>query len=291
MKIKSIAKSVLVSACLLLGFSSLNGQDTQAATNTHPQSGVIKVVYSGRGKVRLLDANGHYVHQYVTRGSRWRIFERGTINGKTMYRLGSQKQWIPAQYASLNSSAVATTRVVSGIHNGTVHVALPDKGMFFGITPTPFPTRSGVTPGLDGNYLIDLNGQRHQISRTSANTVAQQIASCIKSGGVSLTDEEKIGLAATYVAQFCDQDQYTMKGKYYAQPYGVFIAHQYSCAGATRAVGLVLNYLGYSFLHANANEYSHQWAIVKTHGRTYWADGQTGTFGEGSYGQNAKFFR
>lgn len=289
MKIKSIAKSILVSTFIILGVSAFNGQETQAATNRHPQSGVIRVVYNGRGKVRLLDANGHYVHQYVNRGSRWKIFERGTINGKTMYRLGSQKQWIPAQYASLNGFRSANK--ISGIHNGTVHIALPSRGTYFGITPVSFPTNSGVTPGVDGNYLTDLNGQRHQISRTSADRVAQQIASCINSSSVRLTDEERIGLAATYVAQFCQQDQYTMKGKYYAQPYGVFIAHQYSCAGATRAVGLVLNYLGYSFLHANANEYTHQWAIVKTHGRTYWADAQTGVFGEGSFGQNGKVFR
>ncbi|QNQ81009.1 SLAP domain-containing protein [Lactobacillus sp. PV034] len=64
-------------------------------------SGVLTVKYDGKGKVGLTDANGKYTGQYVSKNSRWKVFAKKTINGREFYRIGNQKQWIPAQYSEL----------------------------------------------------------------------------------------------------------------------------------------------------------------------------------------------
>lgn len=56
--------------------------------------------------------------------------------------------------------------------------------------------------------------------------------------------------------------EYSMEENHYNDPYGFFILHVASCAGATRAVGLCLNMLGLPYEHVNENQYSHQWARV-----------------------------
>ena len=63
-------------------------------------SGVVTVVYNGRGGVKLLNGEGKYQSQVVPNGSSWKVFARKTINGKTYYRLGNDNQWIPAQYVN-----------------------------------------------------------------------------------------------------------------------------------------------------------------------------------------------
>ncbi len=56
--------------------------------------------------------------------------------------------------------------------------------------------------------------------------------------------------------------EYSMEEKHYNDPYGFFVLHVASCAGATRAVGLCLNMLGLPYEHVNENQYCHQWARV-----------------------------
>lgn len=65
-------------------------------------SGVATVHYNGKGGVALRDAKGHVTYkQYVKNGSQWKVFAKKTVNGKTLYRLGSQSQWILAQYVTV----------------------------------------------------------------------------------------------------------------------------------------------------------------------------------------------
>ncbi len=75
-----------------------------------------------------------------------------------------------------------------------------------------------------------------------ARAVARQIAASISGS----TDLQKIEKAAQIVAEYCNRGTYTMEGEDYSTAYGVFISGQYSCAGATRALGMVLDYMGYS---------------------------------------------
>lgn len=52
-------------------------------------------------KIALLDGNGHYTGQYISTNSSWKIFAKKVIKGRLMYRLGTQGQWVPADYLRL----------------------------------------------------------------------------------------------------------------------------------------------------------------------------------------------
>lgn len=112
-----------------------------------------------------------------------------------------------------------------------------------------------------------------------AREVAQQIANSIDGA----TDLEKVTKAAQIVSWYSSQCQYTMEGRDYATAYGVFIKGEYSCAGSTRALGLVLECMGYQWTHANENQYTHQWCILTMDGQVGFADGQVGWAGYGKH--------
>lgn len=114
--LKHLSITAAASALLLCG-GALLSQQVQAA----PAAGVVHVRYNGKGKVRLLDANGRFVNQYVSRNSAWKVFEKGTVGGKEAYRIGNNRQWLPAQYAALsgqqsssNASAATNRQNVTG---------------------------------------------------------------------------------------------------------------------------------------------------------------------------------
>lgn len=113
----------------------------------------------------------------------------------------------------------------------------------------------------------------------TADGVASMIAASIGPG----TDLERVSYAAGIVAFICMNDTYTTEGSYYNKPEGVFIKREYSCAGATRALGLVLNYMGYSWTHINENQWTHQWCELTMDGQKGYADGMGGFAGYGDY--------
>lgn len=113
----------------------------------------------------------------------------------------------------------------------------------------------------------------------TADGVASMIAASIGPG----TDLERVSYAAGIVAFICQNDTYTTEGSYYNKPEGVFIQRQYSCAGSTRALGLVLNYMGYSWTHINENQWTHQWCELTMDGQKGYADGMGGFAGYGAY--------
>ena len=97
------------------------------------------------------------------------------------------------------------------------------------------------------------------------------------------TDLERVETAAGIISFICQNDTYTTEGSYYNKPYGVFIQREYSCAGATRALGLVLNYMGFSWSHINENQWTHQWCELMMDGQKGYADGMGGFAGYGEY--------
>ncbi|TRT40056.1 hypothetical protein ETI37_01235 [Lactobacillus mulieris] len=60
-------------------------------------------------QVALLDGEGHYTGKYISTNSNWRVFAKKTINNRLMYRLGSDQQWVPAEYATLKSTVAEKT--------------------------------------------------------------------------------------------------------------------------------------------------------------------------------------
>lgn len=112
-----------------------------------------------------------------------------------------------------------------------------------------------------------------------ARAVARQIANSITGS----TDLEKITKAAQIVSEYYRRGVHKESGSDYYTAYGVFIKGEASCAGCTRALGMVLEYMGYSWKHANENQWTHQWVIVTMDGQEGYADGQVGWAGYGKH--------
>lgn len=266
---------------------------TSAISNRQIKSGTITVTYSGLGRVALIDASGNYTSQYVNKGSHWKVVEQATINGRTMYRLGTDRQWIPAQYASFYTPSVHNTYRASSSNSGMSLSGMPGQGpdvtkpLWDKPIEVPDGTKiSGLTADIahvvTPTYIIGPTGKRYDLPVGNADGIAQTIAKAINESGLHLTDKQRVGLAAEYVALFTGFSNYTMSGPYYAKPYGLFVKHEYSCAGTARALGLVLGYMGYHWQHVNPNAYKHQWVQVQMDGKTGWADGEIGYVGYGN---------
>lgn len=115
-----------------------------------------------------------------------------------------------------------------------------------------------------------------------ASAIAKQIASEVLAKGYT-KDIDKVGEAASIVSSYYYKGVHVESGLDYRTPYGVFVKGESSCAGATRALGQVLEELGYSWTHANENAWTHQWVILEMDGQIGFADGQVGMVGYGKH--------
>lgn len=97
------------------------------------------------------------------------------------------------------------------------------------------------------------------------------------------SDYEKVCIAADATAFYCSHATYTNDDPDYPTPYGVFVKGVYTCAGATRALGMILDYLGFDWKHINENQYTHQWCELKVDGKKVYADGQANLVGYGNH--------
>lgn len=113
-----------------------------------------------------------------------------------------------------------------------------------------------------------------------AKKVAQYIADFIGTEG---SDLDRVYIASQIVYAYCQDCYYTTEGKDYREAHGVFIKGEFSCAGSTRALGMVLDCMGIKWTHVNPNQWTHQWCSVKIDGKTGWADGMIGMAGYGEY--------
>jgi pullulanase, type I len=73
--------------------------DNKAIRET-PVTGVVKVHVNGHPdyQVAMLDDNGNYTGQFLIQGNSYKLVAKKIINGRLCYRLGTQKQWVPAEY-------------------------------------------------------------------------------------------------------------------------------------------------------------------------------------------------
>ena len=109
------------------------------------------------------------------------------------------------------------------------------------------------------------------------------------------TDLERIALAASIVIQYVGEGTYSSNVGGYNQPFGTLVTFYSTCAGSTRAMGLVLEYMGFQWYHMGANQYTHQWCVVyDVDGQTAFADGSVlGMAGYGTWqgdGSNWRVF-
>ncbi len=116
-----------------------------------------------------------------------------------------------------------------------------------------------------------------------ASAIAKKIADEILAKGYT-KDIDKVQAAAEAVASNYDPSQHVESGFDYRTAYGVFVTHSASCAGCTRALLLVLEYMEFkNMTHANENGYTHQWVILEMDGQKGFADGQVAMVGYGCH--------
>ena len=124
---KSLFKTALVSATILSGAGLFaNSAQAQAATSaTHAEQvrGVLQVVdHENQGEVHLYDRDGHVMKQTVKNGKKYKVWEKAYINDELMYRIGTDKQWIPAKYtdwkdAKLGQNVAVASKATKASYN------------------------------------------------------------------------------------------------------------------------------------------------------------------------------
>jgi uncharacterized repeat protein (TIGR02543 family) len=97
--------------------------------------------------------------------------------------------------------------------------------------------------------------------KATANQIATYIA---KQAKKEKTAAKQIQAATDAVTVFVAMNKYKQKGKYYNKPEGVFVKAISTCAGECRALGLVIEKMGYKWEHINENKQTHQWVVVYT---------------------------
>ena len=140
----------------------------------------------------------------------------------------------------------------------------------------------GLRPA-DAHVYYGNNITEEQIAE--ADAMAHNIADYIISKNFG-TDIEKVGAATVIVREFALNCKYGPdENKYYRTPYGVLISGNATCAGTTRTLGRVLEFLGYEWEHVNENEWLHQWCVLTMDGKRGYADpGLPGKDGYGAFG-------
>lgn len=121
---------------------------------------------------------------------------------------------------------------------------------------------------------------------TQADAIAKSIADDVMSNPEYKTDLQKIQAAAKVVTAYGAKCKYgNDENKYYRSPYGVFVSGNMTCAGMVRALGRVLDFMGYEYVHVNENEWSHQWIELTMDGKIGYADPSVFPDGQVGYGK------
>lgn len=201
---------------------------------------------------------------------------------------GLKDTWYVSEYAEAGVQLVWRTGIMNG---DSQHNFDPKKTVSRADAAAIFMRLSKALSGEQLTVSVrDTTPDYSTLSKTEkeaqALEVAKQIASTIPAG---ISDLQRVSIAAQIVSYYCGFCEYTMEGKDYKTPFGVFIKGEYSCAGATRALGLVLTCMGYEWEHINEHQYSHQWIELTMDGQRGWADGQMGLVNYGEHSSDSIF--
>lgn len=135
------------------------------------------------------------------------------------------------------------------------------------------PLQTVVSSSSNHNYYKNCT----QEQADQADAIAKQIADTVMGNPAYTTDLQKVDAAAQLVKSYCDKGVYGAdENKYYRSPYGVFVSGNWTCAGGTRAMGRVLDFMGYEWTHVNENQWAHQWCILTLDGQIGFAEGVCG---------------
>jgi|GEM_PF-3063085 len=169
---------------------------------------------------------------------------------------------------------------------------------------------------------IHNNGGMNRRQETEARSIARQLATNIYNQVMTVNSNSKkssskkkststqpqipeiemVAYATGIVQAYCNagreltQDEVKKSGsKVYRTAYGVFCAHEFTSAGATRALGLILDYLNdtiqqknpgaapIKWVHVNANTWNQQYCQIACNNHEAYADAIYGIAGYGKH--------
>lgn len=127
------------------------------------------------------------------------------------------------------------------------------------------------------------DAEKNAMALAVARQIVARVDQAYPKGTAS--DFDRVSYAAGIVASYSQSCHYAddYSDKDYRTPYGVFCKGLYTCAGSTRAMGMVLELMGFKWSHANENQNSHQWCRLTMDGQPGYADGQVGWVGYGDH--------
>ena len=130
--------------------------------------------------------------------------------------------------------------------------------------------------------IIHTEAELEQMAKEEAKAIADYVMNELSLN----SDLERIGAAARIVYEYMSAGNtipsYTINPDGsascnvvgYNRPFGTLITGYSTCAGDARALGLILEYMGFEWYHVNANQWDHQWCVVyDVDGQTAFADG------------------
>lgn len=168
-----------------------------------------------------------------------------------------------------------------------LHCVFEEERLYANIT-TPPPV---VDQALINQAFYEHNYYGSTISEAQiaeAEAIAKSIADSIRNNPKYKNDIMRVKAAARAVASRSAKHLSLYgsdENKYYRSPYGVLVTGNFTCAGATRTVGRILDYMGYKWTHVNENEWLHQWCILEMDGQIGYADGNVIPEGKVGYGK------
>lgn len=177
---------------------------TPSMTNREELHTVGYTVYNGAGKIRLLDSKGNYMSQYVDKNASYKVFERGTLNNRILYRIGTDQQWIPSDYFVLDttvpSTSITTTPDIPSAYATPTpdvsSVSVPTMSDISNIsTTTPSDISTTTTPNMS-SASVTITPDIPSTSETATPdtpSVSTTTTSNIPSESVTTTPDTQIG--------------------------------------------------------------------------------------------------
>ena len=207
----------------------------------------------------------------------WYYIKNGKVCRTTVfYTFNNQKYYIKNGVAQTGQSgAIVYNGSTYYLKNGAL-TTCHTQGHIYTQATYLYPATCKRCTLTNGSALVPK-------TKAEKNDMAHEVAMLLVAEIPEGTDLERISTAAYIVSVFASYGRYTMEGEDYSQPYGVFVKGEYSCAGCTRALGMLLECMGYEWTHINAHQYTHQWCVVEMDGKIGWADGQIGMAGYGEF--------
>lgn len=168
---------------------------TPSMTNREELHTVGYTVYNGAGKIRLLDSKGNYMSQYVGKNASYKVFEKGTLNNRILYRIGTDQQWIPSDYFVLDttvpSASITTTPDIPSAY------ATPTPDIPSVSTTTPSDISTTTTPDVSSVSVPTMPDVSNISASTTSGVPSVSVPTMPNVSDVSVTPTPDISSTST----------------------------------------------------------------------------------------------